>query len=247
MAASRSSGVLSASVRTPLSSRLANPTSVPAGGSSINAVTPSSRRVAWQASQRTGRVTWATSRRSASAPSLTAAPSALDSSVVVGVRGRRTAACSPSACSAGAMNRVWNAPATASGITRARAGGFVGEPRPARRDGPAATIWPAPLRLAGSSPSSSRRASTSSGFPPRTALMPVGSSAHAAAISRPRTAASATAASGVEHAGDRGRGQLADGVPGGDQRAPAARREPAAGRGRAARWRPRGAGSPRCP
>ena len=122
-AASRSSGVLSASVRTPLSSRLASPTSVPAGGSSISAVTPSSRSVAWHASQRTGRVTWATSRRSASAPSVTAAPSALDSSVVVGSAGVTAAACSPSACSAGAMNGVWNAPATASGMTRARAGG----------------------------------------------------------------------------------------------------------------------------
>ena len=61
--------------------------------------------------------------------------------------------------------------------------------------GPAATVCAAPLRLAGSSPSRSIVASTSSGFPPSTALMPVGSRAQAAAIARPRTAAIATAAS----------------------------------------------------
>ena len=45
--------------------------------------------------------------------------------------------------------------------------------------------------------------------------MPVGSSAQAAAISRPRTPASVIAASGVEHAGQRGGAELADAVPGG--------------------------------
>src|SRR5690606_18866858 len=79
-ALSRSSGVLRASVAVPLRSRLTRPTSVPAGGSSITAVTPSSRRRAMQASQRTGRVTWATSLRSASPPSVTTAPSAFDNS-----------------------------------------------------------------------------------------------------------------------------------------------------------------------
>ena len=93
------------------------------------------------------------------------------------------------------MNRVWNAPATASGITRALSGLSCPASWASAGSGPAATVWPAPLRLAGSRPSRSIVASTSSGFPPSTALMPVGSSAHAAAISRPRTAASATAVS----------------------------------------------------
>ncbi len=54
---------------------------------------------------------------------------------------------------------------------------------------PAATIWPAPLRLAGVSPAASMAATTSSGSPPSTADMPVGVSAQAAAISAPRRAA----------------------------------------------------------
>ncbi len=62
---------------------------------------------------------------------------------------------------------------------------------------PAATIWPAPLRLAGVSPAASMPAATSSGSPPSTADMPVGVSAQAAAISAPRRAANATASAGV--------------------------------------------------
>ena len=134
-----------------------------------------------------------------------------------GRAGVTDAACSPSAFSAGrhepGVERARRRPAAPPGP------GSAGTRRAAASAsrGPAATTWPAPLRLAGSSPSSSRRASTSSGFPPSTALMPVGSNAHAAAISRPRTAASATAASGRQHARDGGRGQLADGVARGDQ------------------------------
>src|SRR3954454_2267108 len=60
---------------------------------------------------------------------------------------------------------------------------------------PAATTWPPPLRLAGTSPCRSIAASTSSGSPPRTADIPVGVCAHERAIARPRTAVSAIAAS----------------------------------------------------
>ena len=168
---------------------------MPAGGSSITAVTPSSPSIAMQASHRTGRVTCATSLRRVSAPVSTTLPSALESRGRVGSAGAIDAACARSASSAGAMNRVWNAPATASGTTRARSG-FCSASWASAGSGPAATICPAPLRLAGSSPNRSSVASTSSRFPPSTALMPVGSRAQAAAISRPRTAASATAASG---------------------------------------------------
>src|SRR6516162_3931114 len=58
---SRSAGALTACVGTPLSSRLAIPTSVPAGGNSTIAVTFDCRRVSVHRSQRTGRVNWATS------------------------------------------------------------------------------------------------------------------------------------------------------------------------------------------
>ena len=50
--------------------------------------------------------------------------------------------------SAGAMYWVWNAPATCSGMSRALAGGVGGE-LSSCSSAPAATIWPAPLRLAG--------------------------------------------------------------------------------------------------
>ena len=45
----------------PFHSRLARPASAPAGGSSMTAVTPSSRMVARHESNRTGLVTWLTS------------------------------------------------------------------------------------------------------------------------------------------------------------------------------------------
>src|SRR5690606_9454823 len=61
-ALSRSAGVFRATRSTPLSSRLASPVSVPAGGSSMIAVTPISRMVSMQASQRTGALTCSTSR-----------------------------------------------------------------------------------------------------------------------------------------------------------------------------------------
>ena len=47
--------------------------------------------------------------------------------------------------------------------------------------------------------------------------MPVGSSAQAAAISRPRTRGEGDRGLGREHAGERGRGELADAVPGGQR------------------------------
>ncbi len=92
---------------------------MPAGGSSITAVTPSSFSAAMHASQRTGRVTCATSRLSASAPVPTVVPSALDSSGSTGSAVATPSAWLRIASSAGAMKRVWNAPATGSGITRA--------------------------------------------------------------------------------------------------------------------------------
>lgn len=77
---------------------------------------------------------------------------------------------------------------------------------------PEATICPAPLRFAAARPWLSSHAATSSGSPSITAAIDVGSSAHALAISAPRTAASATASAGLSTCGDRGRGQFADGV-----------------------------------
>ena len=198
-----------------------------------------------QASQRTGRVTWATSRRSASAPRSTTLPSALDSSGRVGSAGRDGRGVRAQRLLGGRHE---------AGVERARR-------RPAASRGPGPAVCSASRGQRGQrargddlrprrcgwrdrARARSSRASTSSGFPPSTALMPVGSSAHAAAISRPRTAASATAASGVEHAGDRGGGQLTDGVARATG-APGGTVEPAPRP--AARWPPRAAGSPRCP
>src|SRR5829696_5739895 len=102
-AAGRSSGVRSLTVSTPGSSRRASPASVPAGGSSMIALTPRWRRVAWQRSQRTERMSWPTSRCTTSAPLSTAVPSALDSSIRCGSAAGRPAASAPNASRAGSM------------------------------------------------------------------------------------------------------------------------------------------------
>ena len=60
---------------------------------------------------------------------------------------------------------------------------------------PPATICPAVLTLAGVSPASAMAASTAASSPPSTALIPVGSAPHAAAIASPRTRVSAMASS----------------------------------------------------
>src|SRR4051812_2359689 len=192
----RSSGVLTVTISIPLRARFARPARVPAGGSSITAVTPISARVRIHRSHRTGAVTCRTNRWSMVGPWSTALPSRLDSRILVGAPGVIPPATVARACSAGAMNGVWNAPATASLMTLTLAGGSAAN-FSRFASAPAATIWPAPLRLAGYSPTASIAAITSSGSPPRTALMPVASSAQAAAISRPRTPASVTAASGL--------------------------------------------------
>ena len=125
------------------------------------------------------------------------------------------------------MNRVWNAPATASGITRAPAGGAACRAAIASA-APAATIWPPPLRLAPTRSSAASAASTVSGSPPSTAAIEVGSSSQALAIARPRTAGQRHGPLGVEHAGEPGGGQLADRVAGDDGAGRAASSSPAA-------------------
>ena len=107
-------------------------------------------------------------------------------------RRSRAAPPRPGPCSA-----VWNAPATGE-RAHPRAGGRVRRrawrarrARRRRRSGRRRCGWPAV------SPAASIAATTSSGSPPRTADMPVGASAQAAAISAPRRAANATASAGV--------------------------------------------------
>src|SRR5215207_1341411 len=77
-AASRSSGVFRATVSTSGSDRLTRPVRVPAGGTSISAVTPSSPIVCMHRSQRTGLLTWLTIRESTSRPWAMTAPSRLE-------------------------------------------------------------------------------------------------------------------------------------------------------------------------
>src|SRR5690606_25414668 len=191
-ARSRSSGDLTASSSTPRSARLARPVRVPAGGSSISAVTPRSASVAVQESHRTGELICDTRRDRYSAPEVTTAPSRLDSSRVRGSAAVIVAASASTRFTAGAMWWVWKAPATDSGRSRARAGGAAANASSCSTV-PAATICPEPLSLAGVSPAALIAASTSSRSPPSTAVMPVGVTAEASAMPRPRSATSARA------------------------------------------------------
>src|SRR5690606_73132 len=136
---SRSTGVVDGPTLTPLRSRRTRPESVPAGGNSTTARTPRSAKAAMQLSQRTGLVTWETKRSTISSPADTTAPSALDSSGSSASLAVIFSACLASASRAGAMNRVWNAPATGSGRTRAPSGGCSASSASASC-GPAATI-----------------------------------------------------------------------------------------------------------
>ena len=111
------------------------------------------------------------------------------------------------------MKWVWNAPATLSGMTRARAGGSAAKAASASR-APAATTWPAPLTLAGVRSWRAIVASTSSGSPPSTALIPVGVAALACGH-RPAALGDEAHRVGLgEHPGRGGGGDLADRVPG---------------------------------
>ena len=94
------------------------------------------------------------------------------------------------------MCRVWNAPATASGRSRAPAGGSAANAASSSMV-PAATIWPAALTLAGVSPCFSMAASTSSSAPPSTAVIPVSVIAAALAMARPRIPISRIASAGL--------------------------------------------------
>ena len=67
-----------------------------------------------------------------------------------------SAVAAASSATAGSMCRVWNAPATASGRSRAPAGGSAANAASSSMV-PAATIWPAALTLAGVSPCFSMR------------------------------------------------------------------------------------------
>ena len=114
------------------------------------------------------------------------------------------------------MKGVWNAPATASGRTRAPAGGsaasFVQRVERAGGDDLAGAVAVGRGEARGLD-----AGRTSSGSPPSTADMPVGVSAQAAAISAPRHGGEGDRPSaGVSTPDHRGGGELADAVPGDD-------------------------------
>src|SRR5699024_851572 len=188
MAVSRSSGVVMPCRSTSRIMRLARPTRAPDGGSSTKASTPSLSMVWVHRSHRTGWVICETTRSSASRPEVTTFPSALDSRVSSGSLTSTESASGRNSSTAGSMCGVWNAPATSRGRSRARPGGFCSSASQAS-SGPAATICPAPLRLAGTSPAPSRASRTSASRPPRTAIIPVGLAAHARDMAAPRAAA----------------------------------------------------------
>ena len=145
---------------------------------------------------RTGALTCVTIRSSQSSPVRTAAPSWLDSSGSTGSLTVTVAAASRSASTAGAMCRVWNAPATCSGRSLARAGGSAANAASCSRV-PAATTCPAPLMFAGVRPCASMESRTSASSPPSTAVMPVASMAAAFAMASPRTRTRRIASSAV--------------------------------------------------
>ena len=190
------SGVLSAKVSTPLSARLAIPVRVPAGGISSTPVTPRSAKVSMHRSQRTGLAIWPTSRRSTSCPSWTTWPSRLETNRVRGSCTETERASEPRCATAGSMWRVWKAPATLNGTSRAFSGGSSASAC-SSSSVPAATTWPGPLSLAATRPCFSRTASTFSRSPPRTAVMPVAVTAAASAMALPRSRTSTIACSAV--------------------------------------------------
>src|SRR5690606_2614969 len=143
-AASRSSGVFTATFGVPRMPRLASPTRAPAGATSMNPVTPAARNESMHRSQRTGEETWVTMRSSASLPSVTTAPSRLDQSVWAGSSGATSAIAARSDSTAGVMYEVWKAPATCRGITLTPRGALSASFARLSRV-PAATIWPATL------------------------------------------------------------------------------------------------------
>lgn len=114
-----------------------------------------------------------------------------------GSPGATAFAAAASVSTAGAMWCVWNAPATFSGTTLRTPSGLSSASAASCSSVPAATIWPAPLMLAGVRPSFSRWATEVSGSPPSSADMPVSVIAAASAIARPRlrTRASASVSS----------------------------------------------------
>ncbi len=195
-ASSSWSGPLSANVSTPRSARLAIPVRVPAGGISRMPVTPRSAKVSMHRSQRTGLAIWPTIRRSTSTPSWTTWPSRLETKRVRGSCTDTERASEPRCPTAGSMWWVWNAPATLSGASRAFAGGSSASAWSCAMV-PAATTWPGPLLLAGVRPCFSIVASTSSGSPPRIAVIPVSVTAAASAIALPRSRTRTMACSAV--------------------------------------------------
>lgn len=159
---------------------------MPPGHTSMIAVAPSSLKVSMHRSQRTGLATWPTSRSSTSAPVATVCPSLFETYVNSGSAGVRSAAALASASTAGAMWRVWKAPATLSGTILRTPSGLSSFSTASCSSVPAATIWPAPFTLAGVRPSFSRCATDTSGSPPSSADMPVPVIAAASAMARPR-------------------------------------------------------------
>ena len=146
-------------------------------------------------SQRTGAVTWRTRRCSISRPWMTAAPSRFDSMIRAG-----SATVTPPATAARAclgrrhvrrVERARHLQRDDPGLGRRLVGELGQRVQRARGDDLAGAVAVGRVQARACR---SRRC-TSSGSPPSTALIPVGSSAQAAAISRPRTPASVIAAS----------------------------------------------------
>ena len=106
-----------------------------------------------------------------------------------------SSAARPKASSAGLMNGVWKAPATARRFTAQPSGGALVSRSMAFSD-PAATTCPVPLRLATDAPAAPMASATTAGSPPRTAAIVVSAALQASAMANPRRRANRTASPG---------------------------------------------------
>ena len=188
---SRSSGVATEMVRAASTVRLAMPVSTPPGPSSTKSVTPSVGQgeqavlPAHRAATAGPTAGWSTRR-----PGRGASASTLETIGTSVSRGLASAMALRSRSRAGAMNGVWNAPDTGSGMTFLAPSSLASAPAAATPSAePAITTWPGALKLATHTSLSARRQATStwSSSRPSTAAMVPGLSMPASCMASARS------------------------------------------------------------
>ena len=187
---SRSSWVLTETALALGAMRLIVPVRTLPGPISTKVVTPSSTRRCTLCRQRTGLTSWADSNFAQSSGSSWPRASMLAMTGTSGERSVASAMALRRASRAGAMNGVWNAPPTGSGMTfLAPSSLAAADARPTPSGDPAMTTWPGALKLATHASPSARRQATSqsSSSRPSTAAIVPGLSSAAACMASPRS------------------------------------------------------------